>query len=304
VRISSVRIRQQIITQLAEWGPQTSVAALQLAFPQIMRAELDDLLSRFRRIHRHRLHRRLAHLQWQRVGAVWAGDFAFPPTPVEERYPRLLSVRDLASGQHLLWRPIADETSATAAAILEGMFREHGAPLVLKVDNGSAWRGQEVQTVLMKWMVWMLFSPPLTPEYNGSSEAGIGAAKGRTHERSERRGDAGNWSWDDIEGARLDGNHFGSSPLFPNQTPEQVWETRQPILTEERAALQDAVNRIEKEVQEERAGRSGEAVQEAPSKEGIMRAVLSRALRALGLLVIRWGRFITGVSEPKEDKIP
>jgi hypothetical protein len=303
VRVSPLPIRQQIITQLVEWGPQTSVAALQLAFPQIMRAELDDLLTRFRRIHRHRLHRRLARLQWQRVGAVWAGDFAFPPTPVEGRYPRLLSVRDLASGQHLLWRPIADETSATTATILEGMFREHGAPLVLKVDNGSAWRGQEVQAVLLKWMVLMLFSPPMTPEYNGSVESGIGAAKGRTQERSERRGNAGNWTWEDIEGARQDGNQFGSSPFSFNQTPEQVWETRQAIRSEERASLEDAVNRIEKEVQQERAGRSGEAVQEAPSKEGIMRAVLSRALRALGFLVIRWGRFITGVSNSNEDKI-
>jgi hypothetical protein len=226
VPTSSRDLRQQVIAQLAEWGPQTSVAVLQSAFPLMLRAELEDLLTRFRRIHRHRRRRRLARLDWRRIGAVWAADFAFPPTPVEGRYPRLLSVRDLASGQHLLWRPIADETSATAASILEGLFLEYGAPLVLKMDNGSAWCGQEVQTLLAQWNVRVLFSPPLTRDYNGSIEAGIGAVKGRTQERSERRDQPGVWVWEDLEGARQDGNHFGSSPFLPNETPEQIWHSR------------------------------------------------------------------------------
>jgi len=173
---------------------------------------------------------------------------------------------------------------------------------VLKVDNGSAWRGHEVQAVLLKWMVLMLFSPPYTPEYNGSIESGIGAAKERTQERSERRGAPGVWSWEDVEGARQEGNLFGSSPFAPNRSPEQVWQSREPIRQEEREALAHAVMRIETEVQQETAGQCGGAGQEAPSKEGIWRAVLSRALRALGLLVIRWGRISTGVSEKKRTE--
>src|SRR5207302_8591086 len=45
VQRSPLAVRQQIIAQLAEWGPHTSVAALKQAFPNVMRAELEDLLA-------------------------------------------------------------------------------------------------------------------------------------------------------------------------------------------------------------------------------------------------------------------
>src|SRR5262249_37199009 len=151
---------------------------------------------------------RLAVLSWLRVGAVWAADFSWPPHPVEGRYPRMLSVRDLASGYQLCWRPVSGETAEVAAGVLAGPFIEHGPPLVLKTDNGSGLRAAGVQTLLEAHRVQVLFSPARTPEYNGAIESAIGAVKGRTEERAERRGSAGAWTWEDAEGARQEGNAF------------------------------------------------------------------------------------------------
>ena len=96
----------------------------------------------------------------------------------------LLSVPDtfatLAGGYQLAWRPVPGETAEAAVGVLAGLFAEHGAPLVLKTDNGSGLAAEPVRGLLQGHGVQALFSPPRTPQYNGSAEAGIGAVKVRT----------------------------------------------------------------------------------------------------------------------------
>jgi transposase InsO family protein len=60
----------------------------------------------------------------------------------------LLAVRDLASGYQLAWLAVPDEAAVTAAAALAALFREHGPPLVLKSDNGSAFRAEALGALL------------------------------------------------------------------------------------------------------------------------------------------------------------
>jgi transposase InsO family protein len=174
----AVAVRQAVLAKLAEWGPRVGVARLRAAFPTVSRAELADLRDRYRRVAQDKQRGRLARLTWTRPGAVWAADFAWPPAAIEGRYPRLLSVRDLASGVQLAWRPAAGETAAAACSVLADLFREHGAPLVLKVDNGAAFDSAELRKVLSQHGVEGLYSPPYTPQYNGAAEAGVGARKG------------------------------------------------------------------------------------------------------------------------------
>jgi hypothetical protein len=107
-------VREAVLAKLAEWGPRVGVARLRAAFPAVPRAELADLRDRYRRVARDRQRGRLARLTWTRPGVVWAADFAWPPAAIEGRYPRLLSVRDLASGVQLAWQPAAGETAAAA----------------------------------------------------------------------------------------------------------------------------------------------------------------------------------------------
>src|SRR5260370_12020073 len=135
------------------------------------RAELEDLVKRYRRVWRRRHQYAPYSLHWQRSGAVWAMDFSEPPQPIEGIYPYLFAVRDLASHQQLLWLPVLDMTAATAVEALRALLVLHGAPLVLKADNGSAFLADATQDFLVSWGVNLLFSPPHTPGYNGSVEA-------------------------------------------------------------------------------------------------------------------------------------
>ena len=130
--------RQRLLALIELVGPQIGVPTLQSLFRSMPRREIADMLRRYRRIWRRRGRRLLHILHWRRAGTVWAIDFAEPPLAVEGAFDRLLAVRDLASGMQLLWLPVTDETARTAMAGLESLFREHGPPLVLKSDNGSA----------------------------------------------------------------------------------------------------------------------------------------------------------------------
>jgi Integrase core domain len=156
-------VRQDVLVQLAESGPGVSVACLREAFPQVPRAELVDLRGRYRRLCRQRGRGRMARLTWTPAGVVWAADFAWPPEWIDGRYARLLSVRDLASGMQLAWRPVSGESAAETCQVLTGLFQEHGAPLVLKMDNGPAFRSDELERMLSPYGVLVLYSPAYTP---------------------------------------------------------------------------------------------------------------------------------------------
>ncbi len=187
----ALAVRRDVLVQLAESGPGISVARLRAAFPQVPRAELVDLRGRYRRLCRQRGRGRMARLTWTQAGVVWAADFAWPPEVIEGRYPRLLSVRDLASGMQLAWQPVTGESAAQACSVLTSLFREHDAPLVLKMDNGPAFRSNELERELSHYGVAALYSPAYTPSYNGSAEAGVGAMKGRTEMQALLRGAVG-----------------------------------------------------------------------------------------------------------------
>ncbi len=69
------------------------------------------------------------------------------------------------------------------------------------------------------WDVRPLFSPPYTPEYNGSVEAGNGALKTRTQEEAARQGRDGPWTADDVEAARRMASEltYPRGPLGPTR---------------------------------------------------------------------------------------
>jgi len=67
------------------------------AFPELRRADLADLVRRFRRLQRRKAERHRSRLEWLRPGAVWAADFKERREPIEGRYGWILSIKDLAS---------------------------------------------------------------------------------------------------------------------------------------------------------------------------------------------------------------
>jgi transposase InsO family protein len=276
-------LRCRLLELIGLLGPAVGVPALQALCPEMPRREVADLLRRYRRAwrRRHRLLGRVLH--WTRPGSVWAIDFAEPPAPLEGRYARVLAVRDLASGFQLAWLPVPDEAAATTVAALESLFREHGAPLVLKSDNGSAFLAGEAAAVLAGRGVAHLFSPPRLPSYNGSCEAGIGSMKARTHHRAASGGRPGEWTCDDAEVARQEANQTARPWGVNGPTPEEAWQGRVPITAAEREAFAETARRLEGEARQEQghppAGPLGPAAQAA-----VNRAALRRALVAHGLL--------------------
>jgi transposase InsO family protein len=268
--LASREERNVVIRHIDELGPSIGLPSLRLEFPEMARAELEDILLRYRRVWR-KLNRQPLHvLHWTRPGAVWAMDFHGPRPLIDDCYPYLFAVRDLSSGQTLLWRPVADMTAATAGEALASLFATHGAPLVLKSDNGSAFIAEAVRELAKISDVKILFSPPRMPSYNGSIEAGIGSLTSRTEQHAARQGHPGYWTWDDTQAARLEANASARprGPLGPS--PDQLWNDRQPITQQERSQFLLSVARHQKDV---------EAVQGIPQNDSEQRAMDREAIR-------------------------
>jgi transposase InsO family protein len=233
--------RNEVIGVLDEFGPRLDLPLLLTHFPHMARAELADLVRRYRRVWRQRHRQALYVLHWQVVGTVWAIDFAEAPAPIDGIYPYLLAVRDLASGQQLLWRPLREATATEAIVALAPLFLVDGAPLVLKSDNGSPFCAAEFLDFLASWQVLSLFSPTYTPQYNGAIEAGIGSSKSRTEEHASRAGHPGYWTWPDTEASRVEANAT-AHPKGPNgPSSDELWNARRPTPPAIRARFGAAV---------------------------------------------------------------
>jgi putative transposase len=310
VRRASVAERNDVIALLHELGPATGVPTLCTCFPTMPRVELADIVRRYR-LHWRRRHRQLLHtLRWTMPGAIWAMDFAQAPAPVDNLHPYLLAVRDLASSQQLLWLPVPTPTADAAIAALHALFACHGAPLVLKTDNGSAFCAEATLDLLREKEVLPLFSPPRTPRYNGAAEAGIGSLKTRTETHATRQGRPGHWTWDDVAQAQLEANATARPHGPTGPTPEQAWRQRPTISAQQRQLFHAAVSRRRIEARAE-ARTDARAARDLPTdgplptldQRLIDRRAIRRALVEHGYLVFRRRRIPPPIRPPKTAKI-
>jgi hypothetical protein len=255
------------------------------------RAELLDLQRDYRLQFQQGNRLLIGQLSWSFPQRVWAMDHAEPPSPIDGVYGSLLAVRDLASGMQLAWLPVPDETAETTHGALRALFVEHGPPLVLKSDNGSGFKSERVRALLSEWGVTPLRSPPVTPEYNGSCEAGNGAMKTRSHYEAALSGRAGYWTSEDVERARRQANEFHHPDGHTQPAPLEVWRSRSPIDHNERSRFQLTVARIDNELQRALGAEQSEEPTEA-ELAAQHRRVVRQALEELGILSITW-RLIT-----------
>jgi transposase InsO family protein len=284
---SSREQRNAVIDLLDEFGPQFGVPALRECFPAMSRAELDDLVKRYRRVWRERHRQPLRVLEWPIPGRVWAIDFAEPPAPVDGRFGHLLAVRDLATGMPLLWRPVEAATASEATDGLAGLFAEHGPPLVLKSDNGSHFTGGAVPDLLAAHWVEHLLSPPYWPRYNGAVEAGIHALKDRTAARAARAGHPGFWTQDDTAGALAETAELARPHGPAGPSPAAAWTARVPIPAAERDAFAARVGH---------QSTCGLPVGEVWSGPEVARAAIRHALEERGYLQYRRRRILPPIT--------
>lgn len=282
-----------ILALVALLGTRLSYERIRLFLPGLGRREARRWLKRCRRDWARARERGQALLRWLVPGTVWAMDFSEAPTPIEGRYRFLLSVRDLSSGMQLVALPCHDTTEATATAALEAAFLAHGAPLVLKTDNGSAFLAGAFRALLEAYGVTGLYSPPRWPRYNGACEAGIGGLKTRVHHLSAWAGRPGEWTCEDVERARCCGNEFGRPFGRSRPVPVAAWSTRRAPTPEACDAFREALARHREALAATRhpeSGRSRLALDE--------RTAITRALTELGYLEFRTRRVSLPIPPP------
>ena len=286
VRRSPCSKRRAVLTLLMEMGLGTGVPTLCACFPNMPRAELDDILRRARHVCRHRYHQTQRVLHWATPGSVWAMDFTEAPTPIDGLYPYLLAVRDLASGALLLAWPLRTATAPEAIRALASLLARHGAPLVLKTDNGSPFCAADTCDFLRQHGVTMLFSPPYWPRYNGAIEAGIGSLKSRSEYHAACQGRPGQWLWDDIDYALAQANANARPNGLNGPTPDQAWATRPTFTKEERNLFQTSVQRHADQVCAQDGWPTTGPLQ-AMDQRAMDRLAIQRALVEHGYLLFR-----------------
>src|SRR5207245_1820914 len=267
-------------------GPHATLAALRDLFPKVARGALENLLERCRSVYRRRSRWLIHTLRWTKPGSVWATDFTEPPAPIDGEYRWLLLIRDLASGRQLLALPCHGESAGLVVAALRCLFQLYGPPLVLKMDNGSAFISADVKALLQEHGVFALFSPPGTPAYNGSVEAGIGSLEVRAFYESARHDRPGEWTCDDVAAACRQANDTAHPWGLGGPTPEQAWRDRTRINEIEARAFRSAYDH-----ERERACAEWQIPawqhQSHWLRASIDRVALSRALIERGYLLIR-----------------
>ena len=128
---------------------------------------LVDLVRRELQGEKKAMERRVECLE---PGMVWSMDDA-DVNPLETGHGHMHVVHDLGSRNTL--RALGSQDLAdgwTVAASLADLFEKHGAPLVLKMDNGSNLNHREVCRILDEYGVIPLVSPAYYPPYNGAIE--------------------------------------------------------------------------------------------------------------------------------------
>lgn len=276
--------RRAVLDVLDHTGPRLGLPSLRSLFPTLARRELIELQVAYRRNYRdtHRLSQE--RLRWSGPGRVWAVDHSEAPVTIDGIYPAILAVRDLASGCQLAWLPVPDMGAESTALVLATLFAEHGAPLVIKSDNGSAFRSEPLQHLLgQEGIVW-LPSPVRTPRYNGSCEAGIGSMKVRTLFLAARGSCFGTWGSDDLETARRQANALTRPEGHLGPTPDDLWRERTPIFEPERTEFRAAMRRHYDTIA--MRNESAELTTDATTNHYILRQAVRRALVELGLLSI------------------
>ncbi len=203
---------------LQQAGPTIGLPALHTHFPNLARSQLADLKRQYCTAPADPSSNPddifTEQLQWLIPASVWAVDFSQSPLPIDVYCKHILAVRDLASHNQLLALPVPDANATVAVAALHHLFAAHGAPLVLKSDNGSPFIAGEFQDLLDASKVIPLLSPPNWPMYNGAIEAGFGPLKTRIFYEASKHGRNDHWLSDDVEAARLLANALSQSGLL------------------------------------------------------------------------------------------
>lgn len=284
-------------------GADVGTHVLEAAFPLVPRRQLDAIARGWRKRAIEGKTVVTYALKWGTVGAVWAIDFTEPPTPVDGFFPWILAVRDLASGYRLAARPVPAADAANVRALLIELFEQHGAPLVLKHDNGSHFCNEIIERLLGLRGVVSLVSPRYYPKYNGAIEAGIGSVKTYTAHLAAAHGHPGWWTSDDLEGAVILGNDLVRTWGRKSPTATQMWKNRKPITEHQRKELQEMIHDKDRRLAHPEPDWDGKVDPHIEDKVLRRRVAVSQALQELKHLTITRRRLSLPVNPAKRRSV-
>jgi hypothetical protein len=294
------KTRTDILEVLNLMGPRVGMPTLKPLFPKVPRTALRSRLHRFRDVKLYYEQKGMYTLTWTRPGAVWAMDHKDRTTmPIDGEHKFAFANRDLGADYQVDWLSVELKDADTVNKILEARYKEHGPPLVQKGDWGFA--AKSTMKVFDKWDVFFLLSPEHYPKYNGSIEAGVNSMTVRTDHHAMRNGRPGEWSCGDCETGRLEANETSRPRGSNGPVPDEVWQNREPISDEERAAFKAAVLKARRWWKIHVVGRKPEAEITRSEEAEIMRKSIQSALTTLGYLRQRRGYFST-TSSPESGK--
>ncbi|MDB6113749.1 MAG: family transposase, partial [Lacunisphaera sp.] len=121
-------------------------------------------------------HARLNHLVAKRANDVWTIDFKGPMTSRRRRKIEPLTVFDLASRYGLLARQLAAKDYACTRAAVWTLFKKHGLPRAIQVDNGPPFGSEGPLGLTRLTAEWALlgiqvqFGRPACPQDNPEHE--------------------------------------------------------------------------------------------------------------------------------------
>jgi len=295
-------VRQEVVAFLDEQGPATGLPTLRDHYPEVARAELIELLTRYRGDWREAHVRKQSELHWLRPGSVWAMDFSHPPHLIDGCFPAIFTVRDLASQQQLLWLPVEDETADTTIDALHDLFDAHAAPLVVKCDNGPGFAARALKQYLRDRSVVTLYSPPYAPWYNGAIERANRSLKELTEHLAERAGRPGQWTGADLHAARLTINRGRRPWGAEGPSPEQKWEARSLLAMDERDVLFENLTVARTALCREREI-DPDVILAHHLESELIRLALQPVLENLGYLYVTRRRITPPINRRKCDRI-
>jgi Integrase core domain len=239
------------------------------------------------------------------TGTAWAIDYTFPLRPIDGTHPAILTIRDLASGCILLAEPCRAADAAHVVFHLHQLIQAHGAPLVLKADNGSHFTAAPVSALLQRHRIVPLFSPVYTPAFNGAIEADQGHLKRQAADLARR---------DDLP-HEPSSSHYHAARHLINRTrgtgwrgdlpsAEQRFASRAPITESQRRIFERLVeNQLRSESEDAqqaldaRLGQASEAAQQGDTSapvpvrkipsDVLHRRAVAEAMKAFGLYETR-----------------
>lgn len=168
------KLRQAINTRVQHKQHRSygAMVLLEQYREQVSRRDLMNLVELARREKQAERLQRMRRITWNSTGVVWSMD------DVEYRRnpdgSRIFTHNQMDLASRFGFPPIASTGGVLSgeiiAKLLEERFKRHGAPLVLKRDNGKNLNHKDVNKVLSEFLVIPLNNPTYYPPYNGVME--------------------------------------------------------------------------------------------------------------------------------------